>query len=188
MIVTRQGQDPDGGLVAAGDRARAAPGGIARNGPSTPLWRLRRNPCNHPHHTTDPHRARAQCAGRGARRAGGERAGCEDDVERRALAARCGGPELPARSLGSACRRLRRVKGARPAQPGALAALDPTPASGDDQRQVAGVRKGWPEVAGRRCCRIADSASIPESEIGKSRKLRGQEVSRSKGGGMWDQL
>ena len=57
------------------------------------------------------------------------------------MAARCGGRGLPARSRGSACCRLRRVKGARPAQPDALAALDPTPAAGDDQRQVAGARK-----------------------------------------------
>ena len=42
-IVTRQGQDPIGGLVAEGDRARAAVGGIAHNGMQTPLQRHRRN-------------------------------------------------------------------------------------------------------------------------------------------------
>ena len=43
VIVTGQGQDPAGGLVAAGDRARAAPGGTAHNRLSTPQWLFRRN-------------------------------------------------------------------------------------------------------------------------------------------------
>ena len=143
VIVTRQGQGRASGLGRLRDRARAAPGGTAHNRLSTPQRLLRRNLVHGTHETSEPHHGRARRARRDARRSGRERADCEDDAERFDMAERCGGPKLPARSRLSAYGRLRRLKGARPAEPDALAALDPTPAAGDDQRQVAGVRKAY---------------------------------------------
>ena len=90
-----QGQDRGAGLVAEGERARAAPGGIAHNGRQTPQWLLCRNLGKQTGHTTDTACGRLGCARKGARRAGRERAGCEDDAEHRDMAARCRGPGCP---------------------------------------------------------------------------------------------
>ena len=114
----------------------------------TPPRLLCRKLATDPDHTTGPPCGRRRCARRDARRRGRERAGCEDEAERRDMAARCGGLGLPARSLTQAYCRLRRIKGSRPAQPDALAALDPTPAAGDDHRQVA--RQRTRKASGRR--------------------------------------
>ena len=123
------GRDPAGGSVAAGDRAR--PAGGAR-------------------------KKRCHWIGRAAllRRPFVEAATLLAARSRPAAAVGGG----PARSLRSAYCRLRRVKGARPAQPGALPALDPPAAAiwgpgtaGPGQGCTRPQGRSWAKTARIRC-------------------------------------
>ena len=134
VIVTRMGRDPGGG---SGRRRRLEHDAVRQapeRGCPPPANSATRQPNHRAEITWNRNRVSLAQAGSGR--------DCEDDVECRATATRCGAPGRSARSRASACRCLRRAKGMRPAQPDAPAALDPTQAAGDDQRQLAGVLNG----------------------------------------------
>ena len=120
-IVTRQGQDPVGGLVSVGDRARAAPRQRTQwpaNAAAAPLA----EPCLQTP-VISPARIVATHDGPGGTLAIAK-AGSGRVARLVRLAARgtrdAAGRGRPARSLPAALDRCRRVKGLRPAQPGAL--------------------------------------------------------------------
>ena len=105
-IVTRQGQDPIGGLVAEGDRARAAEGGIAHKGPRTPPEPLCRHPGTKPGSRSvrpvaahevpwrDGRRPTQAAAGRDCREVAGMRGKREEDAgDRRPASAETDRPE-----------------------------------------------------------------------------------------------